>query len=269
MTGRRLSVYWLACTGWIDAWTDYRWRTNHVRKLAVGIFAPDHRCRCYSLFVRYVTPNPLSETRSSLDKGGTVLSIVGATSLVTGFLLSGKYGWLVGRRPFSVGEMQFNPFGTSPAIWFLGVGLLVLAAFVQYERRMERAGKSPLVPLHVLTNRPFGRCYHVQYSLDSLGRLHVYLPRSISRQYSDTPPSKLGSRCCRILLRRSSLRRLRSAGGSTSRQRRSSRSVSCVWALDCWCCTSRQAPVRRSARCLFQWRFTEPVSDSLWHRSAI
>ncbi|KYH24215.1 putative multidrug resistance protein MdtD [Halalkalicoccus paucihalophilus] len=106
-------------------------------------------------FIQYVSPNPLSETCSSLDKGGTALSIVGATSLVTGFLLSGKYGWLIEQRPFFIGEMQFNPFGTSPAIWFLWVGLLTFAAFVQYERRMEHAGKSPLVPLHVLTNRPF------------------------------------------------------------------------------------------------------------------
>ncbi|SIR87212.1 Major Facilitator Superfamily protein [Haladaptatus litoreus] len=106
-------------------------------------------------FVRYVSPQPLSETRSSLDKGGTALSIVGATTLVTGFLLSGKYGWLLVRRPFFVGDVQFNPLGTSPAIWFLGVGMLAFAAFVQYERRMERAGKSPLVPLNVLTNRPF------------------------------------------------------------------------------------------------------------------
>ncbi|WP_254524012.1 MFS transporter [Natrinema caseinilyticum] len=106
-------------------------------------------------FVRYVSPKPLSETRSSPDRGGTVLSIVGSTSLVTGFLLSGKYGWIVERRPFLVGGVQFNPLGTSPAIWFLGVGLLAFAAFVQYERRLQRAGKSPLVPLRVLTNRPF------------------------------------------------------------------------------------------------------------------
>lgn len=106
-------------------------------------------------FVQYVTPNPLSDTRSSLDKGGTVLSVVGSTSLVTGFLLSGKYGWLVERRPFVVGETQVNPFGTSPAIWLLGVGLLAFAAFVQYERRLERAEESPLVPMGVLTNRPF------------------------------------------------------------------------------------------------------------------
>ena len=106
-------------------------------------------------FVRYVDPNPLSDSPSSPDKGGTVLSVVGSTALVSGFLLSGKYGWLIERRPFVVGETQVNPFGTSPVIWLLGIGLLAFAAFVQYERRLERAGKSPLVPLGVLTNRPF------------------------------------------------------------------------------------------------------------------
>jgi len=123
------------------------WRWGFTLQLAgVGVIL---------FFVRYVNPTPLSETRSSLDRGGTALSIVGATTLVTGFLLSGRYGWIVERRPFFVGGVQVNPFGTSPAIWFLGIGLLAFAAFVRYERRMERAGKSPLVPLRVLTNRPF------------------------------------------------------------------------------------------------------------------
>jgi MFS family permease len=118
-------------------------------------------------FVRYLQPGRLTETRGSLDVGGAVLSIVGATTLVTGFLLSGKYGWLLERRPFLVGDAQFNPFGTSPAIWFLGVGLLAFAAFVQYERRMERAEQVPLVPLDVLTN---GRLVSgvVTYSLRSV-----------------------------------------------------------------------------------------------------
>ncbi|MFD1589357.1 MFS transporter [Halorientalis brevis] len=107
------------------------------------------------VFVRYVTPHPLSDQPSALDTGGTVLSIVGSTSLVTGFLVSGKYGWVVARQPFVVGGRQVNPFGTSPALWLLGVGLLAFAAFIQYERRLERAGQSPLVPLHVLTNRAF------------------------------------------------------------------------------------------------------------------
>jgi MFS family permease len=131
--------------GALTTYASWRWGFT-LQLFGVGVIL---------FFVQYVSPNPLSETRSPLDRGGTVLSIVGSTSLVTGFLLSGKYGWLVERRPFFVGDVQFNPLGTSPAIWFLGVGLLAFAAFVQYERRMERAGKSPLVPLHVLTNRPF------------------------------------------------------------------------------------------------------------------
>ncbi|ODR79240.1 MFS transporter [Haladaptatus sp. W1] len=118
-------------------------------------------------FVRYLQPGRLKETRGSLDVGGAVLSIVGASTLVMGFLLSGKYGWLLVRRPFFVGDVQVNPFGTSPTIWFLGVGLLAFAAFVQHERRMERAEREPLVSLDVLTN---GRLVSgvVTYSLRSV-----------------------------------------------------------------------------------------------------
>ncbi|MFA9417502.1 MFS transporter [Natrinema sp. HArc-T2] len=131
--------------GALTTYASWRWGFT-LQLIGVGVVL---------FFAQYVSPNPLSETPSSLDKGGTALSIVGSTSLVTGFLLSGKYGWLVERRPFVVGGMQFNPLGTSPAIWLLGIGFLAFAVFVQYERRLERAGKSPLVPLHVLTNRPF------------------------------------------------------------------------------------------------------------------
>jgi hypothetical protein len=56
--------------------------------------------------------------------GGSVLSIAGAATFVTGLLLSGRYGWLLARRPFFVGDVQFNPFGTSPAICFLGLDSL-------------------------------------------------------------------------------------------------------------------------------------------------
>ncbi|SIS02093.1 Major Facilitator Superfamily protein [Natronorubrum thiooxidans] len=106
-------------------------------------------------FVRYVRPGRLTETRGTLDIGGTLLSIAGATTLVTGFLLGGKYGWLLARQPFFVGDIHFNPVGTSPAIWFIGLGLVAFAAFIQYEARVERAGGSPLVPSDMLTNSHF------------------------------------------------------------------------------------------------------------------
>ncbi|WP_097007974.1 MFS transporter [Natronoarchaeum philippinense] len=131
--------------GALTTYASWRWGFA-IQLVGVGVIL---------FFVQYVSQTPLSETRSSLDRGGTALSVVGSTALVTGFILTGKYGWLLQRRPFSVGGVQFNPLGTSPAIWFLGFGLLTFAAFIQYERRLERAGESPLVPLHVLTNRPF------------------------------------------------------------------------------------------------------------------
>jgi len=107
------------------------------------------------VFVRYVSAAPLTSDPDPLDVGGAVLSIAGATSLVVGFLLAGKFGWLVATRPFVAFGVQFNPFGTSPALWTIGLGLLAFAAFVQYEYRLERAGRSPLVPMGMLSNRTF------------------------------------------------------------------------------------------------------------------
>ncbi len=107
------------------------------------------------LFVRYLTPDRLTETRESLDVGGTLLSVVSVTGLVTGFLLGGRYGWLTATRPFVVAGVEFTPAGTSPAIWCIAAGLLAFAAFLQYEARIERAGGSPLVPTEVFSNGRF------------------------------------------------------------------------------------------------------------------
>jgi len=106
-------------------------------------------------FVRYLPGERLSEARTKLDVGGTVLSIVGTTALVGGVLLAGKYGWLLSRRPLVIGDFQTELFGISPTAWLVGVGLVTFAAFVQYERRIEQIGRSPLVPVHLLTNGPF------------------------------------------------------------------------------------------------------------------
>ena len=107
------------------------------------------------VFVRYVSAAPLGQGRDSLDLGGTAFSMIAATSLVVGLLLAGKFGWLVATRPFVAFGVQFNPFGTSPAVWLVGLSLLAFAAFAQYERRLEQAGGSPLVPISMLTNRAF------------------------------------------------------------------------------------------------------------------
>ena len=123
------------------------WRWGFALEAAVVVVA--------LVFVRYVSPDPLGQGHGSFDFGGTVFSIVGATSLVVGFILAGKFGWLTATRPFIAFGVQFNPFGTSPAVWLVGFGLLAFVAFAQYELRLERTGRSPLVPMGVLTNRAF------------------------------------------------------------------------------------------------------------------
>ncbi|RDZ50835.1 MFS transporter [Haloferax sp. Atlit-4N] len=106
-------------------------------------------------FVRYLPEESLSETRTKLDVGGTLLSVVGTTALVAGVLLAGRYGWISARRPFAVGDVRLDLFGASPTVWLVGFGIVVFAAFVQYERRVEREGGSPLVPVRLLSNGPF------------------------------------------------------------------------------------------------------------------
>ncbi|SDN22422.1 Major Facilitator Superfamily protein [Halogranum gelatinilyticum] len=107
------------------------------------------------VFVRYLPEARLGETRDRLDVQGALLSAVGATMLVAGFLAGGTYGWLVARRPFVLGGVQLTPFGTSPAVWLIGGGLLGFALFAQHELRVERAGGSPLLPIRILTNGRF------------------------------------------------------------------------------------------------------------------
>ncbi|WP_424009475.1 MFS transporter [Haloferax denitrificans] len=106
-------------------------------------------------FVRYLPEEPLSETPTKLDVGGTLLSVVGTTALVAGVLLAGRYGWLLARRPFVVDDVQLDLLGASPTLWLVGFGAVVFAGFVQYERRVEREGGSPLVPVRLLSNGQF------------------------------------------------------------------------------------------------------------------
>ncbi|WP_158057048.1 MFS transporter [Halorussus halophilus] len=106
------------------------------------------------LALRYLESKPNDET-IAFDAGGTILSILGVVGIIGGSLLAGHYGWIRPLRPFVVGGTQIQPLGLSPAIWCIGVGIVVLFAFVQWELRQERADRPVLVPPTVLQNRTF------------------------------------------------------------------------------------------------------------------
>jgi EmrB/QacA subfamily drug resistance transporter len=91
--------------------------------------------------------NDVEVTPSHLDLVGSLLSIVGLSLIVLGVLQSGDWGWL---RPQPDGP---TVFGTSPVIWMITAGLLVLYCFLLWQNRMIRKDREPLVDPEIFENR--------------------------------------------------------------------------------------------------------------------
>ncbi|WP_051871260.1 MFS transporter [Streptomyces sclerotialus] len=94
------------------------------------------------------------EPRQPFDITGVVLSALGFGLLVMGTLLAGRYGLLTAREEVTVlGRTVLDAGGPAPTVVLGLAGLLVLAAFGWWERRLVRAGRDPLVRIAVLRDR--------------------------------------------------------------------------------------------------------------------
>jgi MFS family permease len=89
---------------------------------------------------------------SRLDIVGAVLSAAGLGTLVFAVLQSSSWGWVEPRRPPEIAGKSITPFGFSPAIVVMLVGVLILFAFTAWQRRRVEQGASVLVDLGRLTN---------------------------------------------------------------------------------------------------------------------
>jgi EmrB/QacA subfamily drug resistance transporter len=87
------------------------------------------------------------EERHRLDLVGSLLSIAGLCSLVFGVLRSGEWGWI---QPKPGAPVWLH---LSPVIWLLLTSALVIWLFFQWEARLERTGREPLVRPSMLRNR--------------------------------------------------------------------------------------------------------------------
>jgi Na+/melibiose symporter-like transporter len=70
-------------------------------------------------------------------------------------MLGGRYGWWLARRPFTLGEMQINPLGLSPAPVLMGFGIIVFALLLARLNRIEEQGEQPLFSMKLFDNRTF------------------------------------------------------------------------------------------------------------------
>ena len=106
-------------------------------------------------FSRYILERKTAEAGAAIDWGGAVFSFFGLFSLVLGLIMAGRYGWWNAKRPFVIGGTEIDLLGLSPTPLLIGLGLILLAAFVHWQMRRERRGQTPLVRLRVLANGTF------------------------------------------------------------------------------------------------------------------
>lgn len=102
---------------------------------------------------RIVDPG-IQGARPRFDIFGAVLSAVGLFFIVYGILLSGTYGWFTALKPFSIGETVIIPEGGISPVWlFIALGAVILVWFFVHLRNQERAGKEPLLSMHLFRNK--------------------------------------------------------------------------------------------------------------------
>jgi MFS family permease len=98
--------------------------------------------------------NKISDEKSSaptsLDIFGSVLSAGGMAMLVFGILQSKTWGWITPLNPPTINGHEIAPFGISLVAYLILAGILVLWQFVERERRLETAGKNPLLKVSML-----------------------------------------------------------------------------------------------------------------------
>lgn len=102
---------------------------------------------------------------AKVDWGGTLLTFLAVAAVILGSMLGGRYGWWLARRPFSLGDVQINPLGLSPAPWLIGLGVVLAAILLARMTRMEqvRVGAArtdsrigqPLFSMRLFDNRTF------------------------------------------------------------------------------------------------------------------
>jgi EmrB/QacA subfamily drug resistance transporter len=90
-----------------------------------------------------------------LDYIGGFLSAFGLTSIMYGIIESATYGWFGAKKNWEFLDNSINLGGISISFWAIVLGLLSLIAFVMYEIRLEKKGKSPLVSMSIFKNRQF------------------------------------------------------------------------------------------------------------------
>ncbi|WP_222863222.1 MFS transporter [Agromyces mariniharenae] len=114
--------------GWLT--TEYSWRWVFAGEVVFVVFV--------LAVSSWITDDHVRE-KFRLDVVGAILSALGLALVVVGVLQSGTWGWI---QPV---QSPITPFGFALTPFVIGAGLLVLWAFLAWERRVANRGRVPLL----------------------------------------------------------------------------------------------------------------------------
>jgi MFS family permease len=126
--------------------SSFGWRYSFILQvvLVIGIIFLSRRIRDL----------PSEEARPTFDFPGAVLNALALFLIVFGVLLSGTFGWFTSSKNFTVGGVTLIHEGGISPVWpCVAAGLIVAGIYFWYAGRLERAGKQPLLGLHLFRNR--------------------------------------------------------------------------------------------------------------------
>jgi EmrB/QacA subfamily drug resistance transporter len=94
---------------------------------------------------------PHEKQSKRVDWLGVLLSALGLFLIVFGIIESTTYGWISARRPIPLIDLHGYSFVPLSML----AGLLVLALFAWWERRLEQRGGTPIVSMQLFANKHF------------------------------------------------------------------------------------------------------------------
>jgi EmrB/QacA subfamily drug resistance transporter len=120
--------------GWVT--TNFTWRLVFAGEVVIVVVILVFRGR--------MRPAPRAARTPRLDVVGAALSASGLALIVLAILQSSTWGWVVPKDPPTIGGVTLTPFGFSPVLFFILIGLGLLYALDSWEDRRQRRGEDGL-----------------------------------------------------------------------------------------------------------------------------
>lgn len=106
------------------------------------------------LVLASLLPRSEPQAGATIDGLGMLLVATGFAFILFGVILASDYGWVWAKQPFLLGDWEVTPWGLSIVPFLMALGLVSLVLLGLWEQQQVQLGKTPLLNLALLRNRP-------------------------------------------------------------------------------------------------------------------